>query len=251
MKKALKISGIILSVLLIAALVIFIFFPGLPTYIKVKYEYEDINRTITAFEPVYVPDSFEFHTIKDVAFKAPRDYKLSVTGNSLSSSDEKSKILITKSDTIEDAQILSEYYGEDYDIWEYYEYEAADYKKFFKAVDENFPNIYDASSDELWYIKDKLTAKDCLKLRGRNMDIFLEFAESKTKAWDMENTWKIKCSNFTAYVSEMLMRGYEDGFWTVTIYPDSSESTYYFVAIKGADEEITKQIISSIELTEE
>ena len=36
MKKALTIGGAVLGFLLISALVIFIFFPGLPTYIKVS-----------------------------------------------------------------------------------------------------------------------------------------------------------------------------------------------------------------------
>lgn len=44
MKKALAIGGAVLGALLAAALVIFVFFPGLPTYFKVRHRFEHTDE---------------------------------------------------------------------------------------------------------------------------------------------------------------------------------------------------------------
>ncbi len=45
MNKAVRIGAIVLGAILAAALVIFIFFPGLPTYAYVKFKYKNIDKT--------------------------------------------------------------------------------------------------------------------------------------------------------------------------------------------------------------
>lgn len=55
MKKALKISGIIIGIILVSVLIIFIFFPGLFTYIKVKVKYDNIDRGFTEFKKLKFP----------------------------------------------------------------------------------------------------------------------------------------------------------------------------------------------------
>lgn len=251
MKKTLKITGIIIGILLIAALVIFIFFPGLPTYFKVKTEYQHINDTISDFEKVTVPSYFDTYVIKGVKLKVPYDYSLTKTESGLRSSDEKATLYVIESSPTKYTDILDEYSDEEYDPWEYYEYEEDDYRSFFAAVDDTYPDDYHASSELLWYIKDRLTAETCLKLRGRDMDVFLEFAEIKDGAWEMENVWKISGSNFSGYASENITGDYDVPFWTVNLYPEGSDNNYYFMIIRGADEGIIRQIISSIELTED
>ncbi len=256
MKKALKITLIsIISLIAVSALVIFVFFPGLPTYIKVKFKYDDIDRTITEFEKVYIPESFDAYNIEGVSVKVPFDFEPAGTGKQLKSSDGEGVVALIKNDSLETKRLLEKYADSDLDIdtdpWKYYEYEKEDYEHYFSTIGEEFPNDYNASSDILWYIKGRLTAKDCLKLRGRDIDVFLELAESKKSSWDMENAWKISGEGFIAYVAENITGDYDENFWTVTIYPESSKTVNYFGIIRGADDNVTKQIISSISLQEE
>lgn len=261
MRKVLKIGGIILGVILIVAIVIFAFFPGIFDYIKVKREYKDIDRTIGEFETEYIPNTFKAFTINGLKLKAPDDYyqkeKTALgTSNSLRSSDGDVSILIMKSDSAETAETLKKYAEEfennpDYDEWEYYDYEAADYKSFFRTIGEKYPTAYDASSEIMWFIKDKFNAKMCLKLRSMDRKVFLEFAEIKEGMWSTENAWKMNGDGFTAYISENISDMYSSTtFWTIKLYPDGGGSEYYFSIIKGADEETTKQIISSLKLAD-
>ena len=249
MKKAMKISGIILGIILIIALVIFIFCPGIFTYIKVKHKYKNIDRTIGKFETVDIPDTFKSYDLNGISLKAPDDYKKTKTSHGLRSPDEKITIMILQWDMAETEALLNEY-GHDVDQWEHYEYEESDYRSFFKAVDDKYPVNYDASSDILWFIKDRLNAEMCLKLRSKDRKVFLEFADIKENAWAIENAWKMSGDGFTAYVSEDISDMYSDSFWAVTIYPDSGGSEHYFAVIKGAGEETSKQIISSMRISE-
>ncbi len=255
MKKVLKITGVILGVIVLAVLIVFIFFPGLPAYIKVKFTYDNIDRTITEFEKVYIPESFNAYNIEGVSVRVPFDYEPAGTGKQLKASDGEGVVAIIKHDSLETKRLLEKYADSDSDIitdpWEYYAYEKEDYEHYFSTVGEEFPNDYNASSDILWYIKGRLTAKDCLKLRGRDMDVFLELAESKESSWDMENAWKISGEDFIAYAAENITGDYDVNFWTVTIYPESSKTVNYFCIIRGADDDVTKQILSSISLQED
>lgn len=140
-------------------------------------------------------------------------------------------------------------YYEDYDAWEYYKYEEADYKHFFETIGGTFPTPYDASSDILWFVRDKLKAKDCLKLRGRDMDVFLELADSKEESWKTEKTWELAGENSFAYIgyiedSEI----FNSDLWTAYIYDKNNLTKYHYLLFKEDDTEVIKQIISSIEL---
>lgn len=248
MKKALKISGIILGIILVSALIIFIFFPGLFTYIKVKVKYDNIDRGFTEFKKVEVPDDFKTYTVKGITLSVPDSYVLKDTGSSFKNSDEKSVLLIMESDSIENDQLMNEY-SEDYDTWEYYKYEEEDYKHFFETIGGTFPTPYDASSDILWFVRDKLKAKDCLKLRGRDMDVFLELADSKEESWKIEKTWELAGENSFAYIghgeaNELI----KFDFWTMNIFDQNDLTKYHYLLFKEDDTEVIKQIISSIEL---
>ncbi len=140
MKKALKIGGIILGIILVSALIIFIFFPGLFTYIKVKSKYNNIDRCITEFKKVEVPDDFKTYTVKGITLSVPDSYVLKDTGSSFKNSDEKSVLLIMESDSLETDELMKGY-SEDYDTWEYYKYEEADYKHFLKQLAELFRHL--------------------------------------------------------------------------------------------------------------
>jgi hypothetical protein len=248
MKKALKIGGIILGIILVSALIIFIFFPGLFTYIKVKVKYDNIDRGFTEFKKVEVPDDFKTYTVKGITLSVPDSYVLKDTGSSFKNSDEKSVLLIMESDSLETDELMKGY-SEDYDTWEYYKYEEADYKHFFETIGGTFPTPYDASSDILWFVRDKLKAKDCLKLRGRDMDVFLELADSKEESWKTEKTWELdgeNCFVYIGYIEDSEI--FNSDLWTAYIYDKNNLTKYHYLLFKEDDTEVIKQIISSIEL---
>jgi hypothetical protein len=238
MKKALIIGGIALGVLLSAVIVIFIFFPGLLTYLKVKHDYGSLNRHITEFQMAEPSDSFCEYEANGLSYKVPAGW-LTENNRSFKSTDGHSTFLALK-------QNLS--FELSYDPWESYKYSEEDYRKLFEKLGVEVPE-YDLSTRILWLAKDKITAKDCLKLRGKNLKVFRELAEIKNEAWDLENSWVIYGEGFTAYVGQMRSNGYDGNMWTVTVYPDSSKLTKYFVTINTPDKKTARQIISTIKLS--
>lgn len=248
MKKALKISGIIIGIILVSALIIFIFFPGLFTYIKVKVKYDNIDRGFTEFKKVEVPDDFKTYTRGNLKISVPDDYKPKDIGYGFEYSDGKTALAIIENDSLETDELMKGY-SEDYDTWEYYKYEEADYKHFFETIDETFPTPYDASSNILWFVRNKLKAKDCLKLRSRDMDVFLELAESKEESWKMEKTWELdgeNCFVYIGYIEDSEI--FNSDLWTAYIYDKNNLTKYHYLLFKEDDTEVIEQIISSIEL---
>lgn len=246
MKKAIKIAAAILAVLIAAAAVIFIFFPGLPTYIKVKLKYEYIDRTIEDLPTVGVPDSFKPFTVKGVTFSAPADAEKKELGSSVRFG-EKGVVLVMENDKLETARSLEEL-GMGTDKWDGYQYTEAEYRHFFEKSGEKYPTDEDASSDILWFFRDRLTASDCLKLRSEDKNVFLEFAEIKEESWGMEESFRLSGDGFTGYAARSTGDQMPDGMWTVTLYPDGGGSRYYFVMVRNCGDETAKQIISSITL---
>lgn len=252
MSRILKIGGTALAVLLVLFTIIFIFFPGLPTYFKVKHDFEYIDTEIGSYKPVSVPDDFKEYSKSGLSIKVPDSFESKETEDMLSLKGETARVLITVSDSKKSEKIMKDYaesQGEVYDKWENYKYGEADYREFFKKMKAPFPNTEVASSDILWFNKGGFTAKDCLKLRGKNKDIFLEFAEIKDDCWGMEDTWVIEKDGFTMYVcgsKENDTVSYS--YWTATVFPENSGSEYYFIMIRKTDEKTINQIISSIKL---
>lgn len=247
MKKALKISGIILGILLSAWLAIVIFVPGLFTYFSVKHRYPNIDASLEEFKIEAVPQTFVTYDIKGLSFKVPRDCTKSETGSIVNYNDE-ARVAVIKTEESKMALLLEEA-NYDYDEWECYDYEESDYRHFFNTIGEDMP---DDTTELLWFQKDRLNAAMCLHLRGTDRKIFCELAEGKNGAYETENTYKMNKPGFTAYVSENIMDEYaEKKMWTVVLYPDDNDDCHYFVMITGDNLEMKKQIISSIELTED
>ncbi|SHM15801.1 hypothetical protein [Ruminococcus flavefaciens] len=245
MKKALTIGGAVLGFLLISALVIFIFFPGLPTYIKVKHKYKHIDEKVPVFEAVSAGADFKEYTIKGVKLKAPGDWELKESGNGIASSSLNASLFL-------EALNYEDYYASydselGYDPWTSYNYTEDDYKHFFNTLGIK-TNPYDLSDNILWYIRDSFTAKDCLKLRSKDRKVFAELAESKEAAYQEEKMWKIKNDSYTGYVGQFFAYGYTGNMWTFTFFPVGDEVNKYSIMMKCPDETIAKQIISSIEL---
>lgn len=264
MKKAVKISGVILGVIMIIALVIFIFFPGIFTYFKVKHKYSHIDDSLEKFEKLIVPDAFDAFTINGVKLKMPygskrQTYDLTYSdgstrpeySNIIRYKDEIS-VMITQNSISEQKKLLEQAeqsgsldnlkaeLGDDY--WE--DFSDDEYKHYFDSVGDTVPRD---DGSRVFYTKDKLKASDCLHLRGRDMEIFKYLAECKDDAYEAEKSYILDISNCKAYISQDFLF-YNGKLWTVFIYPKYNEDIKYFAIIRGDDEEMIKQIISSIEL---
>ena len=253
MKKALTIGGII-GFLLISALAISIFFPGLPTYLKVKLKYEHIDERIPEFEKSDIPGDYVSHTLRGVRFSTPSDWEAyspieGAEPNAYRAKD-KSTVFVLNLNYKAQEELLKnseETLGSEYDVWNEYEFSEEDYRHFYKAIGIE-PQQYGLNLRMLWYMRDDVTAKDCLKLRGRDRKVFLDVADSKDESVKMETMWKTKGKCFYAYIGRIMYSGFDGNTWTVNIFPDGNENEHFTTTIKCSDETTTRKIISSIEL---
>lgn len=250
MNKAVRIGAIVLGAILAAALVIFIFFPGLPTYAYVKFKYKNIDKTAGRFETAAVSDDYAEHTINGVTLKAPQSY---VQENSTSSAlkSEKGAIMVIRN-SADDLKKAKEMLGE-YDPWDGYKYSESDYRSYFDAAGSPYPFDADGCRDVLWYYRTKLRSSDCIKLRGKDLAVFREFADNKDISMKIEDTWLLEMDGATAYVCHMNDHDTDEvkigdsDLWTVTIYPDGADHEY-FVMLRDLREETAKQVISSVRI---
>lgn len=237
-------GGIVLGVLLTAALVLWIFFPGLPDYLAVKRKYENIDRTITPFETVAVPDDFRTETLRGIRLSVPASFAENGLGSGFRSPDGEGKVAVLVLDTD-----IDEMYRSD-DPWESYLYTEADYRHYFQTVGVPYPNVEQYGNDLLWYWRGTLLPEDVLHLRGTDRKVFLEFAECKEDSWNIEDTRRLALSGAAAYVchgkGNALMSA---EMWHTVIYPDGSGSEYISVMMTMPDETTAWQIISSISYT--
>lgn len=260
MKKPIIIGGCVLGFLITAALIIFIFFPGLPTYLKVKHKYDHIDELVPEFKKTDVPSDYVSRTLDGVKFSIPSYWvgESAIDGYEASSyiSGEDSRIFVLDTDYKMYAELQDEYknilgdeYNEDdiYDPWKSFKYKEADYRHFYKEIGVDLPQ-YGLAYTMVFNNRDSFTAKDSLKLRGKDKDVFLALAEDKENAVGMENMWKTKGNGFTAYIGQEIYSGYDGNLWVVTIFPDNNKNAVYTVNLKCPDATEAKQIISSIEL---
>lgn len=73
MKKAVKIGAVVLGVIIIAALIFFIFFPGLPAYYNIKKNYKYINEVPKEYPyaDVKTPESFVEVSVHGLTLSLP------------------------------------------------------------------------------------------------------------------------------------------------------------------------------------
>ena len=252
MKKPVKILCIAGGVLFAAGAAVFAFVPGLFTYLYVKFKYDNIDRCITEYERVSVPENYQEYSVRGLTFSVPASYTQSDSGSSFAGKDGKTRVFITRHDALETAAILEKYgTGEPGDLYDTKRFSDAEYRHYFETVGAPAPSDADARTEELWYCKGTLQAADCLKLRGRDRDVFSEYALNKEESWNMENTWSLPMNGAIGYVSESTSELTSSVAGnTVCIYPDAKRSEKIMVVLRVQDPQTAKQIISSIRLTE-
>lgn len=230
MKKVIKISGIILGIVLVAALAIFIFIPGIFTYHKVKKEYEYIDRTIGTFDgfDVDIPKDFVACTKDDITVMGPEDARYN------------SELLPFKSDDlIVMVSVLDdETYGDAF-FDKYSKYLKKDYLHFFKKLDIDPPQ----TSYENVKMLRNLTSKDCLKLRGKDKKVFLEYAESKEISEKMEIISYYEKDGIKGFFCENPIKAkYGYALW---LFHNEKQ---YIVHAYSSDKETAMQILSTVKV---
>lgn len=234
MKKVIKISGIILGIVLAAALAIFIFVPGIFTYHKVKKEYQYIDRTIGTFDgfDVDIPKNFVAHTNDGITVMGPENAR------------HNSDLIPFKSD---DLMVMvsvldDETYGYAF-FNEYSKYSKKDYLHFFKKLGIDPPQ----TSYENVKMLRNLTSKDCLKLRGKDKKIFLEYAESKEFSEKIEIISYYEKDGVKGFFTEMSSAGAKKMKYIYALWLFHKEKQY-IVHAYSSDKETAMQILSTVEI---
>lgn len=234
MKKAIKISCIILGIVLVAALAIFIFVPGIFTYHKVKKEYQYIDRTIGTFDgfDVDIPKDFVAYTKDGITVMGPEDARYN------------SDLLPFKSDYLNVivSVLDDETYGDAY-FDEYSKYLKKDYLHFFKKLGIDPPQ----TSYENVKMLRNLTSKDCLKLRGKDKKVFLEYAETKETVEKVETISYYEKDGIKGFFTEMSSAGAKKMKYSYALWLFHNEKQY-IVHAYSSDKETAMQILSTVEI---
>lgn len=233
MKKALKITGIIIGVLVIAALIIIVFFPGLPTYIKVKKDCPRIDETMGIYKDSTdtVPEDFVQVELKGILISGPAD-ALRTDGSFVAFKKENELAVMV----IESENEPLSYEGSNFSIH--------DHRHFFSSLDVKAP---ESNYESMEFVRN-LTAKDCLKLRGTDKKVFEEYAEIKETVSDIETIYYYERDGLSGFVCELIGVGqaYEHRKNVVLLEGDKQ----WIITVFGNDAETVDQIISSIKISE-
>ena len=240
MKKALKITLIsIIALILVSALVIFVFFPGIFTYFKVKKEFPAIENELTEITKLYmvkeeVPDDYVEAECDGVTVKGPSYAVNNNTTGMVPFKEEDNLIVMVMKSEVTPA----EYGGE------YNKYEKEDYEHFFESLDIDMP---ENSYDDRCFLYN-LQAKDCLKLRGKDLDVFMELAEAKQIVSKVETPYIYEYNGNKGFICEINSNDTYTYYYNADFFTEENE---YIVTVLSNNIETVKRIIASIEITEE
>lgn len=235
MKKALKITGIIVGVFVIAAIVIIVFFPGLPTYIKVKKDYPHIDETIGVYNDgdVVIPKDFVQTEINGILVSGPSD-ALCTDGYFIPFKKENElMVMVTESESAS-----TSYTDESCGFLLY------DYRHFFQSLDVEMP---ETTYEGMKFIRN-LTAKDCLKLRGTDRDVFEEYAQYKEFVAKIETVYNYERDDLSGFVCDLASVGKKYEHRKNLMLVDGEKE--WIISVLGNDEETVAQIIASVQLAE-
>lgn len=234
MKKAMKIGGVVLGIILIAALIIFIFFPGIFTYKKVKKEYPHIDNTIGTFDgfDIKIPKNFVSSTKDGVTVMGPKNAR-----NNRDIIPFKSDDLIVMVTVMDDESYGDVFFDENS------KYTKKDYLHFFEKLDIKPPQ----TSYENVKMLHSLTSKDCLRLRGKDKKVFLEYAESKEFSEKIESLSYYEKDGIKGFFSVMSSEGAKKNKYRYALWLFHNDKQYIVHAFSD-DKETAMQILSTVEI---
>ncbi len=239
MKKALKITLIsIISLIAVSALVVFVFFPGIFTYFKVKKEFPSIENELTEITKLYmdkdeVPDDYVEAECDGVTVKGP-SYAVNNNTTGMVPFKEKDNLIVM---VIKSEVTPAEYGGE------YNKYEKEDYEHFFDSLDVPMPETQYESRKFI----NGMQAKDCLKLRGKDLDVFMELAEYKDIVYSVENPYIYEHNGNKGFICDVASKNYTYHY-NADFFTEENE---YVISVLSNNIETVKRVIASIEITEE
>lgn len=238
MRRIKIIGAAVLAVLLAAAAVVLIWFPGLITCLRMKWKYDNLDRKVELYEAQSVPADFQQTELRGLHISVPADYAPNEKSSSaLKGPDGKTRVFVTA--TAEAMELISDLNTE-YNPFEAYDFTEAELRQYFQTVGE--PYCSPAGSALLFYCKDRFSVWDGLRLRGSDRAVFTELCEIRNGSWDYEETEKMTIPGGIAYISSGMLGG---GTQTVSVFSETG-GRQRMVTVKEPDERLRRQIISSI-----
>ena len=236
-KKICIIGGAVLLVLGIAAGVWQLFFPQLFSYFRIKKENPVINAHMTDYPYTNqtVPADFVSRTVRGITIKAPEACL----------NPKESKLVPFKGDALTVAVFIAEekgdtFGGED----DPYGLTAAEYQHFFDTVGVKMP---ETQVENIVFLRDTLTAKTCLPLRGKDFEVFEALAEDKKTIANVETPYFYHGSNFDGLVCEI--KNAKKKMYNALI-EDTARQHSATVTVIAEDAELARQVIAGLDVTD-
>lgn len=248
MKKTLKITGIIFGIMIILVVAAALTFPGVPAYFNIKNNCKYINETAEEY-PFYdtaVPEDFTELSDCGITVMAPDGMYRKNPDSSVrlyvDAEGDDNSVAINFSETVtHDTFDLT---GEDERLT------ANDLEKYCEAQNISYID----SQYELLNYTINLSIEDFNIHSLKQAVIFNVFAEMKEIYYPyVSDIYNFRHGDYVGFV-EVLSNGTNKNKtyqWMISLYGGENYSTEYSFWVSSKDKEILKQIVASIEITEE
>ncbi len=237
MKKALRLTGIVLAILLFLCLLMEIFAPGLPLYLKLKHEFPEIDEKIDTYpyNDTKVPDRFIKKRTGEFYISIPPE--CAYNDKMLAKSD---KLTILATGTSLPVQSVV-YSGNPC-----YQFAQKEYEHFYKRIGCEPPRD---DREMRILIRDSINLEQCLHLRGKDRKIYKEFVAAKKTVMGIEKLHFFSHNGIEGFIAEVGGGNYNKGkykyYWNIDVFVDDQE---YLISTLSNDIELSKQVIASLEL---
>ena len=231
-RKPLLIVLAVLLVLVIAAGVIWLLYPQIPAYFRIKKENPVINDRMEDFPYTNetVPADFVSRMVEGITVKGPEDCLNPV----------ESRIVPFKSDRLKVLIIGPTDSASDFGIGEEDLFTAEEYQHFFDTIGVKKP---ETQIENIVFLRDTLNAKSCLRLRGKDMEIFEFLAENKNITANVETPYYYRGDNFSGIICKL---NNKKQTFNVMI-EDAANGTYYTVTVVADSTQLAAQVIAGLE----
>lgn len=254
MKKALKITGIILGVIIILALIVVLIFPGAYHYYNIKKTFTKIDITSQPYPytDVAVPEDWTEITANGITMKVPTDMFVKET--------KVDSVVIYVDGTDDDthtkiAFIMDEFEWDEFSLYNENDSEnkhtKEEYLEFFESVGLEYPE----SNCELYQGFYDLSMEDFNIHSFKDASAFATIALMKEilVSDSYSEIYETEIDGCTAFIN--MYKDKED--WkiknkcVVEIYAEGSPEISYGVIIGANDDDIFRQMIASVHLAQE
>ncbi|MDE7137583.1 MAG: hypothetical protein K2O29_03890 [Ruminococcus sp.] len=229
MKKILKITGLIIGIIILVIFVVVILFPALPTYLKVKKNCPHINDIVEVYtdNDISVSKDFETYELKGLYISAPKG-TYNKDSEMIPFKDGKNFMVMVSQSELSDYNF--------YDVTN--KFSKQDYEHFYNKLNGSIPQN---TVEDIKFLRN-MTLKDCLKLRGTDIKIFEELAESKEYVTDVENVSIYENNGVSGLLCDVKYNE-EKEYLNLMFNHGNYE---YIVTVIGENSEAVRQVITSV-----